>query len=520
MRVERLRERLHSYVQAQAWDAAALTLARWRETYPQDFEPALHAASVLLTQKQYRAAFHVIDDAVRQLRCPPELLLETVLCLQQFAAANTLVQLCAQFDQADQLPAKTLARTASLLMHFGLGDQAEVLLRVALGKAPSDPLCLINQAFLLFYRDQPDAAAQVLEMLIGGTQDVAMAHWLLSRLRRQTPADHHVARLRERLSRIGLHEDDRAWLGFALFKELDDLGAHAEAWQSLIAANAVLAKRHPYQSTASTAKFARIRALFDGASVPPILPPSRPTPIFIVGMHRSGTSLLEHLLSASPAVLACGETQRLRAAIAYAMDAVDTHQDDAFLDVEPQRFDAALAAEHFFALTANVADEVRFVTEKWPLNFLHVGFIRQMFPDAKVIHLRRDPLDLCFANFRERFSDGTTHTHALADIAHFHQAYVELMAHWHRVYPGFVLDVDYEQLVQDPQAQMQRVCAFCDLDSAAMKGTVAPRQDFVATLSAAQVRQPIHNRSVGRHAPYQTQLAALVDLLKQGERGA
>lgn len=514
MRIERLRERLHGYVRAQAWDAAALTLARWREEHPGDFEVELHATRVLLLSGRYRDAFATVSDAARHLVCPPQLLLETMLCLQQFAAGAAMTECLRRFDQSEQMTPPDLARCASVLMRFGMAEPAAKLLRNARAKAPDDPLCLINQGFLQFYIGDTVAATECLEHLIQGPEDVAMAHWLLSQLRRQTQHSNHLARLRQRFWQSGLHDDDRAYLGFALFKELDDLGEHEAAWQALSAANALLAKLHRYDPSVMQSRFDRIRQQFADDVAMPTPSGNEPTPIFIVGMHRSGTSLVEHLLSAVPSLLACGESQRLRAAIAYAMTEPTSADEDALPTLDPRNCDFALAARHFFTLTAGLGPEVKFVTEKWPLNFQYLGFVKHIFPDAKVIHVRRDPLDVCFANFRQRFSDGVAHPNALADLAHYHNAYIELMRYWHERYPGFILDLRYEQLVKQPEVEMRRVFDFCGIDDETASGQNTPRQTLVATLSAVQVRHPIHATSVGRYLPYRRWLAPLQDLLE------
>lgn len=519
MRVERLRERLHGCVRASAFDAAELTLQRWSEEHPGDLEPALHASHIRLLQGRYRAAFDAIAGALPERHCPPDVLLDAILCLQEFAAGALMPAVTRGCEGLSQVSADDLARIGSVLLRFGLAEEATQVLQLAGHKAPDAPLPLINRAFLHFYHGNSEQAEVTLERLIAGPQDAAMAHWLLSRQRRQTPAANHVARLRQRLSRTDLHDDDRAYLQFALFKELDDLGQFDSAWQALVEANALLAKLHPYNPTEIEQRFASIKRHFSDAVEAAPESDQRadqhPIPIFIIGMHRSGTSLLEHLLAQSPGLLACGETQRLRAAVAYATDSVTHVDQQAFWSGACRPIDASLAAAHFFALTVGLDADTRFVTEKWPLNFQFVGLIRRIFPDARVIHLCRDPLDLCFANFRERLGDGAAHLNALTDLAHFHAAYRDLMRFWHRRDPGFILDVHYEALVSDPQAQLQRVIAFCGLDPVNPGDVAGSQQRIVATPSAAQVRQPVHRASVGRYRHYAAQLTPLERLLSR-----
>lgn len=516
MRVERLRERVHGHVRSQAFDAAELTLQRWSGDHPRDLEPALHLSHIHLLRGNYRAAFDTVGAAVREKHCAPAFLLEAIQCLQAFAAGALMPDVLRRCEDLSQAPADDLARIASVLLRFSLEEQATAVLRSAARQGPESPLHLVNQAFLLFYQGHTGQAENVLERLIRGPQDAAVAHWLLARQRRQTHEANHVPRLRARLARTDLHDDDRAYLGFALFKELDDLGDHEAAWPALVEANALLATQNPYDAGAIERRFAGIRRRFSDVEVSPAPTvrhaDGRPAPIFIIGMHRSGTTLLEHLLAQSPGVVACGETQRLRAAVTYAAGGGPCIDEDGFWSGQPPAIDAALGAAHFLSLTAGVGPQTRFVTEKWPLNFQFVGLIHRLFPDARVIHMCRDPLDLCFANFRERLADSAAHTNALGGLAHFHAGYLDLMRFWHQRYPGLILDVQYEALVREPQAQLARVIAFCGLDPPT-PGGVASRRGMVATPSALQVREPVHTASVGRHRPYAAQLAPLRDML-------
>ena len=513
MRVERLRERLHRYVQAHAWDAAELTLTRWFSEHPDDFEPALHACQIRLRQGQYRAAFDAMATAVRTRRCGPEQILDALLALQELAAGALMPLLLDRCAELASIPTEDLARSAGVLLRFGLADQASALLQLAAQRAPDSPAALLNQGFLHFYRGETARTEALLERLIQGPQDVATAHWLLSRQRRQSRDANHIARLRQRLSLPGLHPEDRANLGFALFKELDDLGETALAWPELRAANALLAAQHPYDPVALSQSFKRITHAFANERAMDTQARDGPTPIFIVGMHRSGTSLLEYLLSALPSVLACGETQRLQAAWAYASDRPFANNLNADTTLAADSIDAASGAAHFFQLTAGLRAETHYVTEKWPLNFQYIGVIRQLFPQAKVIHLCREPIDLCFANFRERLADNATHLNSFEALAHYHHAYRDLMAFWQCRYPGFVLDVHYEQLVQAPEVEMQRVADFCGLSAVAWDHSVGQSQQVVATPSAAQVRERVHTGSIGRWRPYRAQLAPLAQLL-------
>ncbi|HEY4559272.1 MAG TPA: sulfotransferase, partial [Lysobacter sp.] len=141
-------------------------------------------------------------------------------------------------------------------------------------------------------------------------------------------------------------------------------------------------------------------------------------------------------------------------------------------------------------------------------------YIARALPQAKILHMVRDPVETCFSNLRELFSDANAYSYDLGELAHYHGQYRRLMAHWHATLPGRILDVDYARLTRDPEPVLREVAAFCGFDfDPAMLDTRAARRG-VATASAVQVRQGIQKREVPKWAPYATQLQPLIDALR------
>jgi hypothetical protein len=229
-------------------------------------------------------------------------------------------------------------------------------------------------------------------------------------------------------------------------------------------------------------------------------------PTLIVGMPRSGTTLLEQALSAHPGIAAGGELEDLRdlAREAYAGPITSPRLD-------------TLAARYLGRLRA-IGPEAQRVTDKMPHNFLHLGLVALMLPRARVIHCRRDPVDTCWSCFRQHFGAGLAYTTDLAWLGAFHRSYADLMEHWRGALPLAMLEVDYEELVAQPEPTLRRVLAFLDLPwhPACLEPHKARR--IAATVSRAEVQRPIHQGSVGRAAPYRPHLGPLLDALSRGER--
>ncbi len=506
MSIERHRRRIDGHVSQGRLDAALVILDRWQAELPRDIEPELLRARVEFLSGHYIAARTRFLAAVRERAVPPPLAPEVVEGLRLFAAHDALAHWAQTYPNRAALAAADQTRIAAALSAIGAHALAREWADAAVAAAPDDGVCRVNRALIHQYAGQFDAAQADLDHVLGTPQESAMGYWLQSRLRRQTADSNHVAVLRERLQRP-LDPRDRERLQFALFKELDDLGDTEAAWHALSAACASVNARAPYDR----AQHERLFALLKHEVIAPDAASSERTttragehiPIFIVGLHRSGTTLLESMLGAHAGVYAYGESPRLTAALRYAADHYCATVIDEPLARRLPQLDDERVRELFMAEGHHAIGDATHVTEKRPDNFQLIGVIRRALPHAKVLHLRRDPMDVCFANLRENFPDALTHTNSLDDLAHYHGLYRDLMAHWHAAYRGFVLDVDYEGLVTDPQNTSRRVFEFCGLPWD--HGVIDPvrwRARSINTLSSVQARSAVHRGSVGRWQAY------------------
>jgi tetratricopeptide (TPR) repeat protein len=308
-----------------------------------------------------------------------------------------------------------------------------------------------------------------------------------------------------------LPDSERVELGFALGKAYADLGRDAEAWAAYAEANALMRRRIAYDEGAALGLVARIAAAFPAGLLadPPGDP--LPGPVFIVGMPRSGSTLAERMLAGHPAIRALGELNDFAAARAQALG------DRARLPF-PEGV-AALEAESLRRLGQVYREKVacgkrRLAVNKMLGNFAYLGFIRLAMPGARFIHTVRDPLDGCLSCFFELFAEGHPYCYDLGELGRFRKAYDGLMAHWRAVLPADVLlDVSYEKLVAEPEAEGRRMLAHLGLgwDPACLDFT--GREGAVRTASVAQVRQPLYRTSVGRWRRWEPWLGPLREAL-------
>jgi hypothetical protein len=234
-------------------------------------------------------------------------------------------------------------------------------------------------------------------------------------------------------------------------------------------------------------------------------------PIFVVGMPRTGTTLVERILSSHPLVASAGESQNLPLLVKRAAGTRSNRVLDEATVAEAASLDFSALGRDYVASTRPPGRKPRFV-DKMPLNFLYLGYIHLALPNAKIVCLRRHPLDTCLSNFRQLFArDFSYYNYAydLGDVGSYYVLFDSLMRHWRETLPGKILEVEYERLVEDQEAQTRRLLEFCGLPWASECLDFHENRSPVATASAVQVRTPMNAASVGRWRHYAAELSML-----------
>lgn len=495
------------------FDLAATTLSTLLMLAPAHAQARLLLSSIELRFDRYRSARqHALAVAAHP---PADATAEYELFqrLRSFNEHALMIDSARRLQTLKPLEIGQQMQLASSLSGIGAADLADEVLQRMRRREPRHVATLLTDGYLATHRGDFAHAEHALEAAIARESRVAMAHWLLARVRTQTPAANHIDRLRRVLADRSLTPPDRSQIGFALHKELHDLGDFDAAWEALFAACAIKRQITPYDEPATMALFDAIEAAPVPASASPDLAGSA-TPIFIVGMHRSGTTLLERMLGRHPQVVDCGETYRFTARLREAADHHCKGVVDARIVQAAGRFDAAdIARGYVDACRWRLRDGATHYTEKLPSNFLVVGLIKQALPQARILHMHRDPMDTGLSNLRELFSDACAYSYEQGELGRYYRRYARLMAHWHARFAGEILDVRYEDLVTDPETQARRVLDYCGLPWRDDVIDVAGHAGAVNTASAVQVRSPIHRRSVGAWRAYERQLAPLREIL-------
>jgi hypothetical protein len=398
--------------------------------------------------------------------------------------------------------------------------EAERELDQALALNPSYIPALINLANLHEDLGRRELAASVYERLLQIAPDEPQVLARYAGLKVfSTLDDPLIARLRAVLAKPDTSAGDRASIEFALGRALDGCKAYDAAFETYRAAN-----RHSRESAGPSfrdydLKFAeqfidRLIAAFPakpGVAAPLTVAPqtSRPQPVFVCGMFRSGSTLVEQLLGGHAQVMAGGELDFLPRTVETQLAPFP----ESIASVSPERLQA-LAAE-YLNLLQGLFPEATFVTDKRPDNFLYIGLIKMLFPDAKIVHTVRNALDNCLAIYFLHLDQRMAYALDPMDIGHHYLQYLRLMAHWKALFGADIFDLNYDALVREPESEMTKLLAFLGLEWDPRCLSVPPTGRGIRTASVWQVREPLYQSSSGRARHYERQLRALREYMER-----
>jgi len=396
-------------------------------------------------------------------------------------------------------------------------EQAATAFARAVALAPGQAALQYNLGAALTFSGRVAEAEQALLACVAANPQYWKAWPALVGLRPQCATDSYEARIKALLPAAQNNPEALLQLHMALFKVHEDRAEYGPAFRHLTAGKAAWRRQLPYQSSADAALFGALERLF--ATPLPAADPERPLarPIFIVGMPRTGTTLVERIFARHSAVSPAGELRSLPLAVRRAAGLAGAPlANEAVFEAALKADPEALAAD-YLAASAPLAGATPHYTDKQPVNFLYAGFIARALPEARIICLRRNAPDTCIANFRQLFARDFPFYHYswnLADTGRYYLLFDQLLRHWQRVLPGRILELEYEALVADQAGQTRRLLEFCRLpwEEACLDFTGA--SEAVATASALQVREPMQRRGIGRWRLYEPWLGELRTVLE------
>jgi tetratricopeptide (TPR) repeat protein len=508
----RLKPAADALFEGRLTDAEARLRAHLRTT-PRD-AGALH----LLAQARARRERHAEAEALlaRALEIDPSFdgarFAYARALFQQQKAAEALAQIELLLARAPQPPAYRNLHAAALAL---LGEDARALQihESLVAEFPTQPKVWLNYAHALRTVGRREEATGAYRRCIGLQPGHGEAWWGLANLKVAVFGDEDAAAMAAQLARPDLPGEDRLHLNFALGKALEDAGDWEASFRRYAEGCRLRRARAPWDAAAATAAFGRVKALFDqdflssrrGAGAP------GGAPIFIVGLPRSGSTLIEQILASHPSVEGTMELPHL-GWLARSLEAEAAGSGGRYPDLlaeldQPQL--AALGEAYLEGVRAHRKLGRPFFIDKMPNNFQHVGLIQLILPDAKIIDARRHPLGAGFSAFKQLFAQGQAFSYDLRDLGRYYRDYVELMTHFDEVSPGRIHRVIYENLVEDPEIEVRRLLDHCGLPFEAACLRFYDNDRAVRTVSSEQVRRPIYRDGLERWRAYEPWLGEL-----------
>jgi tetratricopeptide (TPR) repeat protein len=423
-------------------------------------------------------------------------------------------------EQVDALlaadPANPSYRNLKAVILGRIGDyaQAIALYEELLAAHPRHPQLWMSYGHALKTAGAQDRAIDAYRRAIALDPGCGEAYWSLANLKTVRFDAGDIAAMQAQLQRDDLADEPRLHFDFALGKALEDGGDYETSFRHYLDGNARRLKLVPYSADDNAGRGRAARRVYtreffaerEGWGC------DAPDPIFIVGMPRAGSTLVEQILSSHPAVEGTMELPEIISLARALRRRADSPQTTSYHDIL-----AGIDADEARALGEQYLQRTRIhrkrgaplFIDKMPNNFAHIGLIRLALPNAKIIDARRHPLACCLSGFKQHFARGQDFSYSLADIGRYYRDYVELMAHFDEVLPGKVHRVVYEDMVDDTEAEVRRLLAHCGLpfDEACLRFFENPRA--VRTASSEQVRKPIYRDGVDHWRHYEAWLGPL-----------
>ncbi|UWQ13039.1 sulfotransferase [Aliiroseovarius sp. M344] len=461
-----------------------------------------------------RDALDCLDLLLKQ---DPDNRLALLTRAQAHVTLENAAQAIADLDHLERLtPATgdTLALGAVAHKLAGDADRARDLIDTALAAEPKSLRVVTIAANILQQEGAMDAADTVLRAALARGVRSGTVYRMIAQGKKLAPDDPLIDEMEDLWARDDLPEDGRMDLGYALLKVMEDAGEFEKAWLFLAKANQIMAKLHPHDRSKTQRDFDRLAAFlkdFDATRIGTVGYQNNQT-IFITGLPRSGTTLVEQIL-ASHSTVTGGDELGILHPLAFEAVAQTDRAGGTIADMTPDQLEA-IGRDYQAAIDIRVPGAER-ITDKTISTYQIAPLAWLALPNAKIVALRRDPRDNLWSMFKNRFVTGLhLYSYTQADLVDTYRLYTEYLSLWRDMAPDRLYEIEYEALVANPEQEVRKLLEFCGLDweDACLDFHKTDRD--VKTLSLAQVRQPLYNSSIGKWRRYEPQLAEMVEGLK------
>ncbi|GHE98319.1 tetratricopeptide repeat-containing sulfotransferase family protein [Thalassotalea profundi] len=483
------------------------------EIHPQFIGALLGLGDICKFEKNYTNAINYYQKVTLLNKKHALSFLNISYCLKQLGkfsesetACKKAITISPNYKQAKEF-------LGELLVIKGDFEQANKVLNQLISEEPNNVKALYSLGNLLKSKGDFDQAKSCYQKIFLINPEYTQAHFTYSTIHKYLDKnDPHIQLMLTQYSNNKNTEENKIQLSFALAKAYEDIQEYSKSFQYLTTGNQLRFERYNYDISSDQTFIKNIIEVFnkDAINALSIKSNSSNTPIFIVGMPRSGTSLVEKILSTHTEVHGAGEldyffqlgtSALLSENSNYLFSPLNNYANELFQQMGNSYIEKLNLLNH----------KAKYVTDKLPFNMLLIGLIKVALPNAKIIHCVRDPKDNYLSIFKKNFTtDNYRFAYNLTTLGQFHHLYSELMAHWHSVFPDSIYDIEYESLISDPENEIKKLINICNLDWQEECLKFHKSEAIVTTASAFQVRQPIYNSSIGIWKKYETFLTPLL----------
>lgn len=371
-----------------------------------------------------------------------------------------------------------------------------------------------NLANNLVYHGKSAEAEAIFNRIISIQTDMPQAHWALAGTRKAKNRD-HLHQMQTLVDKKGQHPRAKAFYYYGIGKEQEDLQHWDEAFEAFSKGAEARRATVEYDEVAEVEMFRFLKQRYtkewlnDGMEGC-----ESDAPIFVLGQPRTGTTLVERIISSHSQVTSAGELQQFGLAIRRLSDFQDPKRFSKEFFEAAIKLDSKKVGGLYIESSARMVGNTPRFVDKLPQNYLHLPLILKALPNAKIIHLTRNPMDSCFASFKQLFADAYLHSYELGEMARHHCRYRDLMDCWRDRFPGRFYDISYESTVQDLEVNVRELLAYLELPWEDACLNFHKQDQAVSTASASQVREPAHTRSIDRWRKYEQQLDLMLMILK------
>jgi len=428
-------------------------------------------------------------------------------CLVYCGQVQQAISELDNIDSSNLSDHRSLSKLAELYLNCAQHKKAIKCYQQLVNLSPGNPQYLYNLASTIAFIGEFKQSEKLFNKVISLSPRDFDAYHGRSGVRKQAIQNNHIDSLKQCLFQYANDPKAEVFLNYALGKEFDDIDDYSKAYKSLQKGAEKRRAQLSYQVSVDVTAMKKISQVFSKQAIENSTPSTATeAPIFIVGLPRSGTTLVDRIISSHSKVNSLGEINDFAYSL---MSSVGENNGKLNLIEKSVQIDFNILSQKYANATKGYGKVAPYLIDKTPLNFLYLGLIKLAFPKSKVIHIKRHPLDSCFAMYKTLFRTGYPFSYDMNDLGEYYIAYYQLMAHWKSVNKNSFMDVEYNELVEDPEGESRKLLDYCDLSWEPSVIDFHKNTTSTATASAVQVRQLIYKTSVNRWKNYAEQLHPL-----------